>query len=188
MWELDYKESWALKNWCFWSVVLEKTLESPLDCREIKPVHPKQTSCEYSLKGLDAEAEIPMLSPLDAKNWLIWKTLMVGKIECRRRRGWQRMRGLEGIIDSMDMSLSKLWELVIGRESWCAIVPAGHKEWDMTEQVDWTEVRLSKAFLPRSKHLLILWLQSPSAVILEPQKIKSLTVQSTLDIFAFKLY
>ena len=69
MWELDYKESWALKNWCFWIVVLEKTLESPLDCKEVQPVNPKG----IFIGRTDAEAEIPILWPLDAKNWLIWK-------------------------------------------------------------------------------------------------------------------
>ena len=93
MWELDYKESWAQKNWCFWTVVLEKTLESPLECKEIQPVHPKGDQSWMFIGRTDVEAETPVLWPAHEKGWLIWKTLMLGKIEGRRRRGWQRMSG-----------------------------------------------------------------------------------------------
>ena len=79
MWELDYKESWALKNWCFWTVVLEKTLESPLECKEIQPVHPKGNQLWIFIGRTDAETEIPILWPPDAKNWLIWKDPDAGK-------------------------------------------------------------------------------------------------------------
>ena len=79
MWELDYKENWVLKNWCFWTVGLEKTLESPLDCKEIQPVHPKGNQSCMFIGRTDAEAETPILWPPDAKNWLIWKDLDVGK-------------------------------------------------------------------------------------------------------------
>ena len=108
MWELDTKESWALKNWCFWTAVLEKALESPLDCKEIKPVKPKRNKSWIFIGKTDAEAEALILWPPDVKNWLIGKTLMLGKIKSRRRRGWQRMRWLDGITDLMDMSLSRL--------------------------------------------------------------------------------
>ena len=132
MWKLDHEEGWALKDWCPWTVVLEKTLESPLDCKETKPVNPKGNQPWIFTGRTDAKAEAPILWLPYVKNWLTGKDPDAGKDWRGEGRGRQRIRWLDGITDSMDMSLRKLWELVI-RKSGILYSSWSSKELDTNE-------------------------------------------------------
>ena len=153
-----YKESWTPKNWCLWTVVLEKTLESPLDCKEIQPVHPKGDQSWVFLEGLMLKLKLQYFGHLMRRADSLEKTLMLGKIEDRRRRGRQRIRWLDGITDSMDMGLGGVRELVTGQGSLACWGSWGHKKLDTTEWLNWTELnsKVSSFFSTVGNGALIL--------------------------------
>ena len=170
MWELDYKESWVLKNWCFSTVVLDKILESPLACKEIQPVHPKG-EFEYSLEGLMLKLKLQYVGHLIWRTDSFVKTLMLGKIESRRRWERQRMRWFDGITDSMGMSLSKFQVLVLDQETWHTAVhglpKSGH---DWATELNWNVGFTDAGFVKYSKTLINLLLNI-LLIILYPLRI-----------------
>ena len=148
MWGLDYKESWALKNWCFWTLVQRTLLRVPWTARRSNQSILKEISPEYSLEGLMVNLKLQYFGHLMGRTDSLENTLMLGNIEGGRRRGWERMRWLDGITDLMDMSFSKLCKLVgsPGQGSLVCCSPWGRKELDLTEQVNWTELMLFYLF------------------------------------------
>ena len=142
MWELDYKESWVLKNRCFWTAVLEKTLESPLDCKEIQPVHPKGNKSWIFIGKTNTEAETPILWPPDVKNWLTGKNPDAGKDWRQEEKGTteDKMVGWHHQLDGHE--LEQALGVGDGQGSLVCCSPWGHKESDMTEQLNWTELFL----------------------------------------------
>ena len=140
MWELDYKESWALKNWCFWTVVLEKTLESPSDCKELQAVHPKGDWSWVFVGRTDVEAETPKLWPADAKSWLIWKDPDDGKDWGQAEKGTTKdeMVGWRYQLNGREFG----WTPGVGdgQGGLACCSPWGHKESDTTKRLNWTEL------------------------------------------------
>ena len=139
MWELEYKENWAPKNWYFWTVVLEKSLESPLNCKEFQPVHPKGDQSWIFIGSVDAALKLQNFGYLMQRTDSFEKTLMLEKTEGGRREWWQRLRWLDGITDSKEMSLSKLWELGDGQGGLACFGAWGCRDSHTTEKLIWND-------------------------------------------------
>ena len=146
MWELDHKESWAPKNWCFWAMVLEETLESPLDCKEIQLVHPKGDQSWVFIGGTDVEAETPILWPPDVKNWLIWKDPDAGKDWGQEEKGVteDEIVGWHHWLDGHGFG----WAVGVGdgQGGLACCGSWGHKELDTTEWLNWTELNWNEPY------------------------------------------
>ena len=155
MWELDYKESWGPKNWCFWTVVLEKTLESPLDCKEIQPVHPKRDQSWVFIGRTDVEAETPILWPPDAKSWLIWKDPDTGRDWGQEEKGMteDEIVGWHQWLNGHEFKWT--WGVGDGQGGLACCSPWGRKESDMTEWLNWTECKWF--FKIPATDLMCLW-------------------------------
>ena len=143
MWELDYKETWALKNWCFWTVVLEKTLESPLDCEKIQPVHPKGDQFWVFIGRTDVEAETPILWPLDVKRWLIWKDPDAGKNGGQEEKGKTEDEMVGWHHQLYGHEFEQAPGVGDGQGGLASCSPWGCKASDMTELLNRTESSLS---------------------------------------------
>ena len=142
MWELDYKESWVLKNWCFWTVMLEKTLESPLDCKEVQPVHPKGNQSWIFIGKTDAETEAPILWPPDAKNWLIWKDHNAEKVWRQKEKGMTEDEMVRWHHRFGGHEFEQVLGVGDGQGSLACCSPWSRCELDMTEWLNWTELGL----------------------------------------------
>ena len=164
MWELDCEENWAPKNWWFWTVVLEKTLESPLNCKEIQPVHPKGDQSWVFFGRNDAKAETPLLWPPHAKSWLIGKDSDAGRDGGKEEKGTTEDEMVGWHHRTMDVSLSELRELMMDREAWCAAIHGITKS--RTRLRDWTELNMwlqITTYSPAGSHCVNIFYCPPNS-------------------------